>query len=214
MTTHNHGQNFTKAFDTIEHSAIIQMMQQLGFNDKWLSWTTSILNSASTLILLNGVPGKNLTCKRGVRQGDPMSPLLFVLAADFLQCIINKAHDQGLLQLPIPSNDRARVSIIHYADDTIILLQASQRQLLCLKASLETFAQSTGLRVNHANLGMVPLNMTNEKVELMTGVFGCKLQEMPFTYLGLSMGTTRPRVEHYAPLMNRMERQLASISSM
>jgi hypothetical protein len=61
---------------------------------------------------------------------------------------------------------------------------------------------------------MVPLNMTNEKVELMTGVFGCKLQEMPFTYLGLPMGTTRPRVEHYAPLMNRMERQLASISSM
>jgi hypothetical protein len=51
-----------------------------------------ILGSATTSILLNGIPGKNVNCKRGVRQGDPMSPLLFVLAAELLQCIINKAH--------------------------------------------------------------------------------------------------------------------------
>jgi hypothetical protein len=47
----------------------------------------------------------------------------------------------------------------------------------------------------------------------MVGVFGCKKQEMSFTYLGLLMGTTRPRVEHYRPILNRMERQLTSISS-
>jgi hypothetical protein len=91
-------------------------------------------------------------------------------------------------------------------DDTIILLQASQRQLLCLKASLETFALSIRLRVNYAKSGMEPLNMTEEKTKLMTWVFGCSLQEMPLTYLGLPMGTSRPRVEYYAPLMNRMER--------
>jgi hypothetical protein len=103
---------------------------------------------------------------------------------------------------------------LKYAYDTIILLQASQRKLLCFKTLLETFAQSTRVGVNYAKSGMIPLNMTNEKVDLMTGVFGCKLPKMSFTYLGLPMGTTRPRVEHYAPLMNRMERQLTSISSM
>jgi hypothetical protein len=56
--------------------------------------------------------------------------------------------------------------------------------------------------------------MTTEKAELMVGVFGCKVQEMPFTYLDLPIGTTRPRVEHYDPIMNRMERQLISISSL
>jgi hypothetical protein len=61
---------------------------------------------------------------------------------------------------------------------------------------------------------MVPLNMSDEKARLMTGVFGCRLQEMPFTYLFLPMGTSMPKVEHYAPLMNRMERQLTLISSM
>jgi hypothetical protein len=92
-------------------------------------------------------------------------------------------------------------------------MQASQRQLLCLKAILESFAQSTGLRVNYAKSRLVPLNLYVEKAEHMVGVFGCKKQEMPFTYLGLPMGTTRPRVEHYGPILNRMERQLTSISS-
>jgi hypothetical protein len=140
--------DFTKAFETIEHNSITLMMKHLGFNEKWINWIANILNSASTSVLLNGVPGKNLICKRGVRQGDPMSPLLFVLAADMLQCVINRAHNMGILQLPIPANDQAGVLVIQYVDDTIILMQEDRRQLLCLKAILESFAQSTGLRVN------------------------------------------------------------------
>jgi hypothetical protein len=89
--------DFTKAFDTIEHSAILDMMKTLGFSKEWLQWTFEILGSASTSALLNGIPGNNLHCKRGVRQGDPMSPLLFVLASDLLQCVINKAIYRGCL---------------------------------------------------------------------------------------------------------------------
>jgi hypothetical protein len=132
-------------------------MKQLGFSD---NWTSSILGFASTSVLLNRVPRKSLNRKRGVRQGDPMSPLLFVLAADLLQCVINRAHSMGLLQLTIPSYEQAGFLIIQYAGDTIILLKASQMQLLCLKSILETFAQSTGLRVNYSKSGLVPLNMT------------------------------------------------------
>jgi hypothetical protein len=56
--------------------------------------------------------------------------------------------------------------------------------------------------------------MTEQNVEILAGVFGCKLQGMPFTYLGLPMGSTKSRVEHYAPLMNRVERWLMLVSSM
>jgi hypothetical protein len=97
-----------KAFDTIEHATIWTMMEKLGLSYTWVNWVQSILSSGSTSVLLNGVPGKQFQCTRGVRQGDRLSSLLFVLAADLLQCIVNKAHNEGLFSLPIsadPSND-------------------------------------------------------------------------------------------------------------
>jgi hypothetical protein len=162
--------DFTKAFDTIQHNSIIAIMKQLGFSNQWLKWISNILPSASISVLLNGAHGKSLQCKRGVRQGDPHSPLLFVLAADLLQHIINKAHNQGLLHLPIQSSDNAGFPIIQYVDDTIIFLKASQKELLCLRALLESFTQSTSLRVNYAKTKMVPINLSPKKVEIMAGL--------------------------------------------
>jgi hypothetical protein len=81
--------DFEKAFDTLDHEAIIQVMRAKGFPEKFLCWVREILTSGSSSILLNGVPGKPFMCKRGVRQGDPLSPLLFVEGADLLQSLVN-----------------------------------------------------------------------------------------------------------------------------
>jgi hypothetical protein len=90
--------DFAKAFDTIEHGPILEIMKVIGFLDKWLHWINMIFNLDYSSILLNGVPGKHL-CKRGVRQGDPLSPLLFVPATELLQYVIKAA-----LSLWTPAN--------------------------------------------------------------------------------------------------------------
>jgi len=65
--------DFEKAFDLIEHSAVLDMLRAKGFPHKWVMWINDLLSSATSSVLLNGTAGKDFKCKRGVRQVDPLS---------------------------------------------------------------------------------------------------------------------------------------------
>lgn len=134
--------DFSKAFDTIEHEAIIQILEHEGFDKRWVSWIKMILSSWSSSILLNGVPGIPFKCKKGVRQGDPLSPLLFVLVADLLRSAMNDLLTRGELSLPMPSNNLDFL-VVQYADDTLMVLPAVDSQLTALKEMLVIFSKST-----------------------------------------------------------------------
>jgi hypothetical protein len=92
--------DFEKAFDMIEHPAILQMLEHMGFPQRWINWISGILSTGTSAVILNGVPGRKFKCRRGVHQGDPLSPLIFVLAVELLQILINTAAPQGLLCPP------------------------------------------------------------------------------------------------------------------
>lgn len=115
--------DFEKVFDKVEHQLMLQIMQSKGFPAKWIGWMKQIFSSGTSAILLNGVPGKVFHCLRGVRQGDPLSPLLFVLAADFLQTLLNHSCSNGDICLPLPLRTDHDFPILQYADDTLIFIQ-------------------------------------------------------------------------------------------
>jgi hypothetical protein len=71
--------DFAKAFDTVEHIAILKVFESWGFDPRWMKWLTMIMLSGTSEVLLNGVPGKKFPCRRGVRQGDPLSPCCMLL---------------------------------------------------------------------------------------------------------------------------------------
>lgn len=155
--------------------------------------------------------GKCFTTKGG-EAGRYFIPLLFVLAADLLQSIINKAKDQGLFKLPIPLHYTSDFPILQYADDTLIILEGYGKQLFTLKAILNSFASSTGLKVNFSKSLLVPINLTAEKIAHLAATFGCSIGSLPFTYLGLPLGLTKPKIDDFLPLVTRCERRLTSTS--
>jgi hypothetical protein len=204
--------DFEKAFDMIEHEVIISMLRHKGFSEKWVSWVQAILSSSTFQVLLNGVPRKSFRCKRGVRQGDPLSPLLFVLAADLLQSIVNKAFWANILKHPLSKDFGQDYPIVQHADDTLVILPANAVQLWTLKGLLHSFADSTGLKVNYNKSFLVVINVENEKTTHLARTIGCQVVEMSFTYLGLPLGITRPAIEDFLPFLNRIERRMLGLN--
>jgi hypothetical protein len=122
-----------------------------------------------------------------VRQGDPLFPLLYVLGGDVLQSVVNDLLHNNLLQLPIITGD-PDFAILQYVDDTLLIMQADSSQLLVLKEALDNFSRSTGLYVNYHKSCLLPINISYDQATSLAQAFGCNVQGMPFTYLGLPFG--------------------------
>ncbi|GJR72216.1 hypothetical protein Tco_0084581 [Tanacetum coccineum] len=97
-------------------------MRQIGVGIKWRKWIDACLSSASILVLINGLPLKEFKMERGLRQRDPLSPLLFLLVAEALQVAIMEAYTKGLFKGISLAGEGANISLLQYADDVLLLV--------------------------------------------------------------------------------------------
>lgn len=119
--------DISKAFDSVSWPFLLEVLQRLGFGTKWCNWVSNLLASSSSKILLNGSPGEEIIHFRGLRQGDPLSPLLFILVMEPLQRLICKAEDLSLLTPVSGRLSRFRCSL--YADDVAIFVKPTKQDI-------------------------------------------------------------------------------------
>lgn len=129
--------DLTRAFDTISWSFLFEALRQYGFGSRFLNWLAILLSSASTRLLINGESGPSIWHRRGLRQGDPLSPQLFVLAVDTLGCLIRRAMSLGVLERLHPRRPIPEISL--YADDVVLFCHPSPSDTTVIKAILELF---------------------------------------------------------------------------
>lgn len=162
--------DFRKAFDSVEWSTLNLIMRSFGFSNKWSWWMNHLLQTERMDVLLNGVLGRWIQCKRGLRQGDPLSLYLFLIEADMLQRLITR---DGSIRHALDLD--MSCPIIQYADDTLILLPADGTQLLTLKTLLDHFASATGLQINYYKSTFVPIHVPPEKAMPLASILGCNI---------------------------------------
>jgi hypothetical protein len=128
--------DITKAFDTVEWPFLMEVPRRLGFGTRILACICALLSTASTRVLLNGCPGSRIANGRGLRQGDPLSPQLFILVMEILHLMIEKASSMGLLTPLAESGLRHCTSI--YADDVVVFLRPVVLDLKVFARSFRT----------------------------------------------------------------------------
>jgi hypothetical protein len=199
--------DIAKAFDSISWPFLLSVLRQRGFGPRWLSWVTLLLRSARMRVLINGAAGSVFHHGRGLRQGDPISPLLFVIAMDVLSGLFRAAERTGGLVSLHTIGLKHRVSL--YADDVVIFARPDEVELQVVRRILDLFGGASGLRVNFGKSSMVPIQCSEEAVDSITGILPCPVVNMPCNYLGLPLSVRKLQRTDLEPVLDKLASKLS-----
>lgn len=160
-----------------------------------------ILSTSSTKILLNGRPGRRICHARGLRQGDPLSPMLFVLVMEVLNHLLRWLEQRGSLS-PIRGLTGPRVSL--YADDLALFVAPAESDLLAVRAALSIFGLASGLFSNLDKSVATPIHCTTDDMARVLEILTCKVQEFPCKYLGIPLSVFKLKRSEEQPLIDRV----------
>lgn len=164
------------------------MMQQFNFCAKWRKWILECVSSATANVLVNGSPSGEFKLERGLRQGDPLSPFLYLLIAEGLSLLVKNAVDEKLLEVAELGSEKIKVSHLQYADDSIFITTGNLSNARAMRSILKNFELISGLKVNYGKCSIMGLNLENSRVEQMAAILSCEVGSFPFTYLGIKVG--------------------------
>ncbi|KAJ0546758.1 putative RNA-directed DNA polymerase [Helianthus annuus] len=139
--------DFEKAYDTINWKFILSNLKAMNFPLLWRKWIGAGFRSGRSSVLVNGSPTAEFSMSRGLRQGDPLSPFLFILALEALDVIMKRAIKMGLFKGVTLPRDGTVISHLCYADDAIFLGEWSETNIKNLNRILRCFYLCSGLKV-------------------------------------------------------------------
>jgi exonuclease III len=201
--------DFEKAYDKVKWSFLQQTLRMKGFSPKWCRWIQNMVTGGSVGIKVNDDIGPYFQTRRGLRQGDPMSPILFNIVADMLAILIDRAKADGQIRGIIPHLLDDGLSILQYADDTIIFLDHDPKQAKNLKLLLCAFEQLSGLKINFHKSEIFCYGAAKEMEQYYTNLFGCNSGVYPFRYLGIPMHHRQLLNSEWRKVEERFEHKLS-----
>jgi hypothetical protein len=147
--------DLSKAYDRVDWTFLEQAMQKIGFDHRWVKWIMTCVTTVRYNVKFNGAILDSFVPSRGLRQGDPLSPFLFLFIADGLSALLRQAIEQQHIT-PVKVCARAPgVSHLLFADDTLLFFKANPLEAQQAKRVIEAYAKATGQLINNSKCSIM-----------------------------------------------------------
>jgi hypothetical protein len=201
--------DMSKAYDRVEWGFLELVMGKLGFDERWIRLIMMCVRSVNYAILINGKQCGSISPERGLRQGNPISPYLFILCAEALSALVTKANIEGSLTGVSTSRRGPRISHLFFADDSLLFCRAELSQWNFLTDLLRTYKLASGQRLNnHKTSIFFSKNTEVASKEAILEVAGIPTTQRYDTYLGLPALVGKSRNTAFRGIVEKVRKRL------
>ncbi|GKB87231.1 RNA-directed DNA polymerase, eukaryota [Tanacetum coccineum] len=200
--------DFEKAYDSVRWDFLDDVLKKFSFGDKWCNWIQNCLRSSRGSIIINGSATEEFQFYKGLKQGDPLSPFLFILVMESLHLSFQRVVNAGMFK-GIMLSSSLNLSHMFYADDAVFVGQWCDGNVDTLVHVLECFFRASGLRINMCKSKIMGVCVEEDKVKRAASKLGCLILKPPFSYLGSKVGGLMSRVQAWDEMVDRVTARLS-----
>lgn len=201
--------DMSKAYNRVEWALLEEIMEKMNFSEGWIRKVMMCISSVTYSILINGVPQEEFKPSRGIRQGDPLSPYLFLLCAEGLSALFRREENLSNISGFQITKFCPPLTHLFFADDSIIFIKAESKEIDTLKRILKEYEQASGQTINlDKSSFMTSNNMKPEAKTMCERSLGIKRVENMGIYLGMSSQVGRNKGIAFKRIKDRVEKTL------
>lgn len=208
--------DLANAFDRVRHSFLFAVLNKLGFNTSFINMVKACISSPWISPLVNGRPCAAFQSSRGLRQGCPLSPYLFILMAESLSKALDYNRRIGLITGIQFAQGTKNINHSQFADDTLLMGGASNTIARRFKKIMDQFMDYSGGRINQVKSCIYGWNATSHTIQSIAKILevSYKLEWSHFTYLGMPVSMGPLRTETWNEILDKIKRKIQQWGTM
>lgn len=204
--------DLSKAYDRLNWKYLEATLLAYGFCNRWVNWILNMIATPNFSILLNGTPTSTFIVTRGLRQGDPLSPFLFIIAAEGIGRYFKKElRERKIKGFRLWGNN---ISVTHqqFVKDIMIFCKVSLREVKMVKEILEVFMEALRTEINKGKSNTFIFNSPETIKTHLTRILGFRKGELPTKYLGTMLDLSSLWVANWKPIIEKLKKRLENWS--